>query len=198
MKCILMRLLLVCALNSVCFCSAYAIKEDQFEQFGDVFRYLPIYTMIVSVAFEDYEGVGQLLLGSLSTQLVTEGIKASLDSFSSHKYPIKWAKRPCCDIYKGMPSGHSAGAFSAAGYVYYRYGIKSAVPVGILAILTAASRVEAQKHSLLQVSVGAAIAWGFAWLFTKEYQPKNTLVLPNIERDIQGNTLVSLYITHRF
>ena len=173
-------------------------QENQFEQFGDAFRFLPVYVMVVSLAMEDYEGMGQLVLGTLSTQLVVEGLKYSFESVHNGGHPLKWAKRPCCEDWKGMPSGHSAGAFSAAGYVYYRYGWKSALPVGGLAVLTAASRVEAKKHSILQVSVGAIIAWGFAWLFTSEYQPKNTMILPSIDSDRQGNTSVSLSVMHRF
>ena len=178
--------------------SANAARENQFEQFGDVFRLLPLYVMVVSVAMEDYEGVGELALGTLSTQLVVEGIKYGLSSLHNEGYALNWAKRPCCDDWKGMPSGHAAGAFSAAGYVYYRYGWKPAIPVGILAVLTAASRVEAKKHSILQVGAGALIAWGFSWVFTKQYQPKNTIILPNIENDVQGNTSVSLNVLYRF
>lgn len=50
-------------------------RENEFEQFGDAFRFLPLYVMIVSVAMEDYEGASQLALGTFSTQLATEGIK---------------------------------------------------------------------------------------------------------------------------
>ena len=80
--------------------------------------------------------------------------------------------------------------------MYYRYGWKPAIPVGILATLTAASRVEAKKHSVLQVSVGALLAWGFALVFTKEYMPKNTLITPNIDTDMQGNPQVSLNVLY--
>lgn len=52
-------------------------RENQFEQFGDTFRLLPLYVMVVSLAMEDYEGMGQLALGTLSTQLVTEGTHLS-------------------------------------------------------------------------------------------------------------------------
>lgn len=185
----------------LCICGLLSVshaRENEFEQFGDAFRFLPLYVMIVSIAMEDYEGASQLALGTLSTQLATEGIKEIFETMHENGYKVEFAKRPCCDIYKGMPSGHASGAFSAAGYVYYRYGWKPAIPVGILATLTAASRVEAKKHSVLQVSVGALIAWGFAWIFTKEYMPKNTLITPNIDTDMQGNPQVSLNVRYRF
>lgn len=186
----------------LCICGLLSVshaRENEFEAFGDAFRLLPLYVMVVSIAMEDYEGAGQLALGTLSTQLATEGIKKGFEYLHEKKgYDLDFAKRPCCDNWQGMPSGHASGAFSAAGYVYYRYGWKPAIPVGILATLTAASRVEAKKHSVLQVSVGALIAWGFAWVFTKQYMPKNTLITPNIDTDMQGNPAVSLNVRYRF
>lgn len=173
-------------------------RESQFEQFGDAFRFLPIYVMIVSVAIEDYEGAGELALGTLSTQLIVEGIKYGFNTAHKNGNSVAFAKRPCCDNYQGMPSGHSAGAFSAAGYVYYRYGWKPAIPVGILAVLTAASRVEAKKHSVLQVSVGALLAWGFSYIFTNKYMPKNTMIMPNVDTDLQGNPSLSLNVRYTF
>ena len=121
----------------LCICGLLSVshaRENEFEQFGDAFRFLPLYVMIVSVAMEDYEGASQLALGTLSTQLATEGIKKSFEYLHEKKgYDLDFAKRPCCDNWQGMPSGHASGAFSAAGYVYYRYGWKPAIPVGILA-----------------------------------------------------------------
>ncbi|TLD90515.1 phosphatase PAP2 family protein [Helicobacter sp. MIT 03-1614] len=173
-------------------------RENQFEQFGDTFRLLPLYVMVVSLAMEDYEGMGQLALGTLSTQLVTEGIKWGFDTAHKNGNSVAFAKRPCCEDWKGMPSGHSSAAFSAAGYVYYRYGWKPAIPVGILAVLTAASRVEAKKHSFLQVSAGALIAWGFSYVFTNKYMPKNTMIMPSVDTDMQGNPSLSLNVRYSF
>ena len=70
-----------------------------------------------------------------------------------------------------MPSGHAGGAMSAAAFVFYRYGWESALPLIALSVVTSASRVYAQKHSIWQVLVGSGIAWGFAALFTTPYHP---------------------------
>lgn len=174
-------------------------QTNGFQQFGDAFRLLPLYVAVVSVAMEDYEGVGQLALGTLSTQLATEGLKKGFEAMHKEgSYDVGFAKRPCCNDWKGMPSGHSSGAFSAAGFVYYRYGWKPAIPVGILATLTALSRVEARKHSILQVSVGAALAWGFAWLFTTEYMPRSMLITPSVDSDLFGNSSVGVNLSYHF
>jgi len=178
--------------------TSYGMRDNNFEQFGDAMRFLPIYVMIVSIALEDYEGAGQLALGTLSTQVAIEGTKMTFDYLHQKGNTLSFAKRPCCDDWKGMPSGHAGGAFSAAGYVYYRYGWKPAIPVGLLAVATAASRVEAKKHSILQVTVGAAIAWGFAWLFTNEYKPKDIHILPEVETDIFGNPSYHITLRYRF
>lgn len=195
MKTLVLRTLLcLCCLG----CVSMQARTNEFEEFGDAMRFLPLYVAVVSVALEDYEGAGQLMLGTLSTQLVTEGVKKGMEALHENGYNVSFAKRPCCENWQGMPSGHASGAFSAAGFVYYRYGWKPAIPVGILAALTAASRVEAKKHSLLQVSVGAAIAWGFAWVFTSEYMPKNTMITPSIDTDLHGNPSVSLNMRYTF
>lgn len=196
MKAILLAFLLM---MSICPPPLHAkTAETNFEAFGDAFRFLPLYVMVVSVAIEDYWGVGELALGTLTGQAITEGIRWGMNTLYDNGYNVSFAKRPCCDTWKGMPSGHASGAFSAAGFVFYRYGWKPAIPTTILATLVAASRVEARKHSLLQVSVGALIGWGSAWIFTKKYLPENTSVMPVIDSDRQGHISYGINLTYRF
>lgn len=130
---------------------------------------MPAPVGVVSESMEDYIGVWQLFLGTLATQGAIEGVKLGFDFAHKKGYSIAFAKRPCCDSYKGMPSGHAGGAMSAAAFVFYRYGWESALPLIALSIVTSASRVYAEKHSVWQVLAGSAIAWGFAALFTTPY-----------------------------
>ncbi|PAF52424.1 phosphatase PAP2 family protein [Helicobacter sp. 13S00477-4] len=178
-------------------CIDLTAKGD-FEKFGDVFRLLPVFVGVVSLGMEDYRGLGELALGSLVTQGVIEGVKWGF--YYAHKdgHNIAFAKRPCCDDYKGMPSGHAGGAFSAAGFVFYRYGWKPAIPVIALALITDASRVYARKHSIWQVLVGSAIGWGFSWLFTSKYKPKGVVITPDISSDIRGNMTYNINVGYRF
>lgn len=143
--------------------------RSDFEKFGDTFTLMPVPVGVVSESMEDYKGALQLLLGTLATQGAIEGVKRTFDFAHKKGYSVAFAKRPCCDEYKGMPSGHAGGAMSAAGFVFYRYGWKPALPLIALSIATSASRVYAEKHSVWQVLVGSAIAWGFAALFTTPY-----------------------------
>ena len=69
-------------------------------------------------------GALQLTAGSLLTQGIIEVVKRSFELAHKNGHSVSFAKRPCCDDYKGMPSGHAGGAFSAAGFVFYRYGWK--------------------------------------------------------------------------
>lgn len=172
--------------------------KDDFERFGDIFRLLPVFVSVVSLGMEDYRGFAELAVGSLVTQGIIEGVKWSFDTAHKKGHNIAFAKRPCCEDYKGMPSGHAGGAFSAAGFVFYRYGWKPAIPVMTLALLTDASRVYAGKHSIWQVAAGSLIGWGVAWIVTSKYIPKNLTITPDVDSDILGHTHYGVNIAYRF
>lgn len=174
-------------------------KENRFETFGDLFRLMPLYVAVATISMQDWKGLTQLSLGTLATQLTSESIK-SLNQWYARKGNEKsmlWAKRPGFDDYKGMPSGHSAGAFSGAAFIYYRYGWKASIAPLLLATLTAISRVQAKKHSILQVSVGAGIAWGFAYLFTAPYQ-SDLWISPIFQKDSQNGQKVGFELSYSF
>lgn len=163
------RICLISLILSLIFTSALARSE--FEILGDTLTLMPAPVGVVSESMEDYIGVWQLFLGTLATQGAIEGVKLGFDFAHKKGYSVAFAKRPCCDSYKGMPSGHAGGAMSAAAFVFYRYGWEGALPLIALSIVTSASRVYAEKHSVWQVLAGSAIAWGFAALFTTPYSP---------------------------
>ncbi len=179
---------------------AHAQRDNAFEQLGDVLTLMPLFVGVVSLGFEDYRGFGELALGTIATQASIEALKRGFEYAHKKGYDVAFSKRPCCEDYKGMPSGHSGGGFSAASFVYYRYGWKPALPIIFSAILTAASRVQAQKHSIWQVMTGGIIAWSFGWIFTSKYKkPKQELtILPNINVDRLGGIEYSALISYRF
>lgn len=170
--------------------------KSDFERLGDVLTLAPVGVLIVSVGIKDYEGALQLTAGSLITQGIIEVVKRSFELAHKNGHSIAFAKRPCCDDYKGMPSGHAGGAFSAAGFVFYRYGWKPALPLIGLGILTDASRVYAHKHSIWQVLVGSAIGWGVAWGLTTRYKPRKLLITPEISTDIAGKGVYGLQVAY--
>lgn len=174
-----------------------AHARGEFEKVGDVLTLAPVGVLIVSLGMQDYEGAAQLVAGSLVTQGVIEVVKKSFEfAHDRGGASLDFAKRPCCDDWKGMPSGHAGGSFSAAGFVYYRYGWKPALPLIGLGIITDASRVVARKHTIWQVLAGSAIAWGVAWIFTTPYKPRKLLITPEIGTDIAGKGTYGLKLSY--
>lgn len=174
-----------------------AHARGEFEKVGDVLTLAPVGVLIVSLGMQDYEGAIQLTAGSLVTQGVIEIVKKSFQfAHDRGGASLDFAKRPCCDDWKGMPSGHAGGSFSAAGFVYYRYGWKPALPLIGLGIITDASRVVARKHTIWQVLAGSVIAWGVAWIFTTPYKPRKVLITPEIGTDIAGKGTYGLNLSY--
>ena len=176
--------------------------RGELERLGDVLTLAPFGMLIVSLGLKDYEGAAQLTLGALATQGTIELIKKSNQAFHDSGATPPFARRPCCEDYKGMPSGHSGGAFSAAAYVYYRYGWKPALPLIAISVLTAYTRIDARKHSVYQTAVAAGIAWSWGYFFTTKYGQKmirnhNLLVIPVLQDDF-GGLYYGVHLSYRF
>jgi membrane-associated phospholipid phosphatase len=91
-------------------------------------------------------GLGSdLLRAQIVSQLVTQGVKFSVNR-----------TRPDGTQYS-FPSGHTASSFAMATVVQQHYGWKGGVPAYALATYVAASRVQAKRHYLSDVAMGAAI-----------------------------------------
>lgn len=179
------------------FCASHSLHaKSDFEMLGDVLTLAPVGVMVVSLGMKDYEGVWKLAAGTLVTQGTIEIIKKSFQYAHDNGNSVAFAKRPCCDSYKGMPSGHAGGSFSAAGFVFYRYGWKSALPLIGIGIVTDASRVYAGKHTIWQVLVGSAIAWGWAWVFTTSYKPRKVIITPDITTDATGRGIYGVNMSY--
>ncbi len=194
-------------IKTLCICVMLALflstsfgreRESNFEALGDILALAPIGVLIASVGIKDYEGAVQLIAGSLVTQGSIELIKKGFNWAHNQGYDVSFAKRPCCDNYYGMPSGHAGGAFSAAGFVYYRYGWKWSLPLIGLGILTDASRVYAQKHTVWQVLAGSAIAWGWSYVFTTPYKPRKFLLTPKVSTNLTGENIYGINLSYAF
>lgn len=133
------------------------------EIIGDVIKFtMPAATLGTSLIIGDKKGAWQFSKGIVLTAAVTYGLKYAIDK-----------ERPDMSDNNAFPSGHTSVVFHSAGYVHRRYGFKYSIPSYLLAGFTAASRIDADKHDLLDVTVGAAIGLCSNLLFTTEYQQQH-------------------------
>ena len=86
-----------------------------------------------------------LVRAQIVSQLVTQGIKFSVRR-----------TRPDGTQYS-FPSGHTATSFATATVLQRHFGWKVGVPAYAMATYVAASRVQAKRHFLSDVTMGAAI-----------------------------------------
>lgn len=133
------------------------------EVIGDVIKFtMPAATLGTSLIIGDKKGAWQFSKGIVLTAAVTYGLKYAIDK-----------ERPDMSNNDAFPSGHTSVVFHSAGYVHRRYGFKYSIPSYLLAGFTAASRIDADKHDLIDVTVGAAIGLCTNLLFTSEYQQEH-------------------------
>ncbi|WP_282043304.1 phosphatase PAP2 family protein [Winogradskyella flava] len=143
--------------------NAVKSKNDTTEKIGDVaLVVLPIATLATTFLTDDKKGVWQFTKGLLLTEAITYGLKWSINK-----------PRPDLSNNNSFPSGHTSTTFHSAAFIHKRYGFKYSLPAYLLAGFTAASRIDSQKHDILDVLAGAAIGIGSNLLFTSEYQKKH-------------------------
>lgn len=153
------------------------------EIIGDVIKFtMPAATLGTSLIIGDKKGAWQFSKGIVLTAAVTYGLKYAIDK-----------QRPDMSDNNAFPSGHTSVAFHSAGYVHRRYGFKYSIPSYLLAGFTAASRIDADKHDLIDVTVGAAIGLCSNLLFTTEYQQEHMQLSFN-----SGNDNYLLSFTYKF
>lgn len=136
---------------------------------------LPALAGLATLSGNDAQGTRQIVLSTGSTLAATELLKHTVH-----------ARRPDGSDNKSFPSGHTAVAFSAVGFMDRRYGEQWgqrygqwAVPAlyGVAA-LTGVARVEANKHHWGDVLAGAAIGYGAARFWSEPVRGGQLSVVP--------------------
>jgi len=144
--------------------------SDGLETYGDVAQIaIPGFAAVVSLAKKDTPGLIQLGVGTGLSIGVVQGLKYGFDT-----------KRPDGGS-RSFPSGHTAGAFSGASYLHYRYGWKWGLPAYGAAAVVAYSRVEADKHYWYDVVAGALIANLIAYVVTDTLD-ESVVIIPILDR----------------
>ena len=121
---------------------------------------LPIIAFGSTAVFKDGQnGFAQYGKSLIGTVAITYGFKLIIDK-----------QRPNGENFNSFPSAHSAVAFGSAAFIQKRYGWKYGIPAYALAAYVGFSRIEADKHDIVDVSVGAALGIGMSYLFTKPFK----------------------------
>ena len=87
-------------------------------------------------------------------------------------------ERPDHSDKKSLPSGHASGSFAPAAFMYYRYGAEYGIPAFVASSFVAYTRVEARKHYVSDVAVGAAVGILSAKYFTTKIAGNNVQIMP--------------------
>ena len=169
MKKVLPFIIFATAATAATAASRGAPRFDAVTSIGDVLQFMiPVSAMAYSVAIDDWQGVGQLGLTAGSTMATTYALK----------YTVREERPYQEEDTKGhtFPSGHTALAFSGAGYWQMRYGWYVGAPMYAAAAFVGYSRTYARMHNWLDVAAASAIGIGFNYLFTTPYIPKGTQI----------------------
>jgi membrane-associated phospholipid phosphatase len=166
--------------------TAHANYRSQVRKIGD---YTQIINPIIAASMAPHnKGLGHFALIFIEDTVITHAIK--LIGVGT-KIPI--SKRPYAanrnGRYDGMPSGHTASAWTAAAYIrHFEENKLISIPFYIAAGFTGYSRIKAQKHTTAQVIGAAALAELIVYLnkqsqWSQEYQ--------SYDVHLEGNTISS-------
>jgi membrane-associated phospholipid phosphatase len=129
-----------------------ARADEQFERFGDAVQIaLPLAALTCAA---HHGRAGETALGFAVQAALVNGSKAALGGAKINQRPDGSAN--------GFPSGHSAAAmFGAANLAKFCYQTHPALQVASysLALAVGLSRVEANRHTPLQVAAGLAVGY---------------------------------------
>jgi membrane-associated phospholipid phosphatase len=158
------------------FAASVAESASTTEHAGDVlFVMLPVTGFASAYLKHDREGQIQFVKAIATNAVITLGLKAAVDK-----------QRPngeCCDSF---PSGHTSFAFMGATFMQRRYGPKFGIPAYAAATYVAYSRVESDKHFVVDVAAGAAIGFLSSYYFTTRFP--DVVITPVARRDFAGVT----------
>jgi len=155
------KLLIICILY-LCFQSSYS-QNKTIKTSGDVLLVaLPIAAISTTLIIGDKKGAWQFTKGFLVNGAISFGLKSIISK-----------ERPNMENNNSFPSAHTSVTFQSASFIQKRYGWKYGIPAYVLAGFTGYSRIDADKHDVLDVLAGAIIGVGSTYLFTTPYQQKH-------------------------
>lgn len=139
-------------------------KTDKYGRFVNT-----VLQIVLPLATRDVLGLQQLVLVAITGTIATHGLKRALNDIEI--LGTRLGERPSSTKSKhNMPSGHSSLAASGAYFVCRRYGLKFAILVVPILMLTMYARVALDAHTISAVLAGALVGIFTTAVFTTRYK----------------------------
>lgn len=168
------------------------IPREYMSLFSNSAHFFPALALGYTLIIKDFIGFRQQALGYAAVVGATYAVKYSLYFASPYaKDTLAFAKRPTSESYEAFPSGHTASAFAAVGFVAKRYGAKIGIPAFVLAVAVGESRILLEKHTILQVICGGILGFLLSFFCASPFRRVST---PNILPTYKNKTLYSLLV----
>lgn len=168
------------------------IPREYMNLFSNSAHFFPALALGYTLIIKDFIGFRQQALGYIAVVGATYVVKYSLYFASPYaKDTLSFAKRPTRESYEAFPSGHTASAFAAVGFVAKRYGAKLGIAAFILAAAVGESRILLEKHTILQVICGGILGFLLSFFCASPFRRIST---PSILPTYKNKTLYSLLV----
>lgn len=141
---------------------------------------IPAACLVTTLALQDWEGLKQGAFAGVLTTGVSYGLKYLVDK-----------ERPDRSDNRSFPSLHTSVSFTGAAFIQRRYGWKWGVPAYAVASYVGWSRVYGKKHDWWDVTAGAALGVGSAYLFTRPFAEKHNLTIA----PVAGERAMGIYVS---
>ncbi|MDH6305285.1 membrane-associated phospholipid phosphatase [Parabacteroides sp. PF5-5] len=126
----------------------------------------PVACLVTTLALQDWEGLKQGAFAGVMTMGVSYALKYLISK-----------DRPDRSDDHSFPSLHTSVSFTGAAFIQRRYGWKWGIPAYAVAAYTGWARTYAKKHDWWDVTAGAVLGVGSAYLFTRPFAQKHNLTI---------------------
>lgn len=143
------------------------------RKFGDVAQFLPAASLAYAIFLRDFVGARQQVVGYVAVVASTYAMKYALHYSAPLSPKIQsLSKRPDGENFEGFPSGHTASAFAAVGFLQKRYGLRLGLPALAIASVVGVSRIHAQRHTITQVICGSMLGFFLSFILASRRDDK--------------------------
>lgn len=161
------QLAFAASLSFVAAASPALASDKDWDDAGSAVRWVLVGAALAVPAVEgDWSGEFQAIASIGAASLVTTGFKETISK-----------ERPDGSDNRSFPSGHTSVSFAAAATLTNRYGWKVGLPAHALAAFVGASRIEAEKHDVVDVLAGAAVGSLSGFLITRK-RDDSVVIIP--------------------